>query len=183
MMICCVDVDYQPDRVTTACVGFDAWGDAVARIELVVRSDGGAAAYQPGAFYERELPYLLAALERMPAVEAVLVDAYVWLGPDHPGLGWHLFDRLRTSFGSAARPGEAGACDRRGGVVVGVAKTRYAGAEAAEVLRGDSARPLYVTAVGMDTAVAAERIRTMHGDHRVPTLIRLADALARGHAR
>jgi len=160
-MFCCVDVDYQAAGVTTACVGFGAWLDATAQLELVVRSTGAAAAYQPGAFYERELPYLLAALERMPPLEAIIVDAYVWLAPEQPGLGWHLHDR-------------------RGDVVIGVAKTRYAGAEAVEVVRGDSARPLFVTAVGIDVNVAAARVRAMHGDFRVPTLIRLADALARG---
>ena len=68
-MICCVDVDYQATGVTTACVGFGAWTDEVATIELVVRSAGAAPAYEPGAFYRRELPYVLGALERMPALE------------------------------------------------------------------------------------------------------------------
>jgi deoxyribonuclease V len=161
-MICCVDADYQVAGVTTACVGFGAWTDAIAQIELVVRSIGPAAAYQPGAFYERELPYLLAALERMPALDVILVDAYVWLGPDHPGLGWHLHDR-------------------RGVPVIGIAKTRFAGAQAVEVVRGEGARPLFVTAVGIDPAVAADHVRAMHGEFRIPTLIRLADGLARGH--
>jgi deoxyribonuclease V len=161
-MIGCVDVDYQPAGVTAACVGFEMWSDAVARIEVVVRAFEPPAPYVPGAFYERELPHLRAVLARMPALEVVLVDAYVWLG-EHPGLGWHLHEAIATP-------------------VIGVAKTRYAGADAREVLRGDSARPLYVTAVGVDAAEAAERIRTMHGEHRIPTLIRRADGLARGHA-
>jgi deoxyribonuclease V len=161
-VICCVDVDYQATGVTTACVGFDDWPSPAARIEVVMRSDGPAAAYAPGAFYERELPYLLAVLARMPPRDAIIVDAYVWLAPETPGLGWHVYDRL-------------------GDVVVGVAKTRYAGAEAIEVVRGDSARPLYVTAVGMPVEQAASHVRAMHGDHRVPTLLRLADGLARGH--
>jgi len=163
-MLAALDADYQPNGVTTACVGFDAWGDAVARIEVVVRTPGAAAAYQPGAFYERELPHLLAVLERMPPLDVILVDAYVWLGPDHPGLGMHLHRA-------------------RGEPVIGVAKTRYAGAEAIEILRGDSARPLYITAVGIAADVAADHVRAMHGDHRIPTLIRLADGLARGNVR
>ncbi len=161
-MIACVDVDYGPTCVTAACVGFDAWSDEVAAIELVVRSQGAAAAYQPGAFYERELPYLLAVLERMPVLDLVVIDGYVWLGADEPGLGWHLH---------AAR----------GASVVGVAKTRYAGADAIDIVRGDSARPLHVTAVGIEPAVAAEHVRGMHGDFRIPTLLRRADALARGN--
>ncbi len=170
-MIGCLDVDYRDTGVTAACVGADAWTDELGRIEVVVRSPGRPAAYQPGAFYERELPYLLEVLARMPALDAVIVDAYVWLGPDEPGLGKRLHDA-------------------RGGVVIGVAKTRFAGADAgsgasgvALVRRGDSDRPLYVTAVGIDPAAAARHVAGMHGEHRIPTLLRRADGLARGHAR
>ena len=184
-MIGCVDVDYRDTGVTAACVGAEGWSSELARIEVVVRSPGRPAAYQPGAFYERELPYLLEVLERMPPLELVIVDAYVWLGPDQPGLGKRLHDV-------------------RGGIVVGVAKTRFAGAAASaggfaasgggfaasgggfaasEVRRGDSDRPLYVTAVGLDPAAAAAHVAAMHGEFRLPTLLRRADALARGHAR
>jgi deoxyribonuclease V len=169
-VIACVDADYRADGVTTACVGFDAWTDATARIEVVLRSREPAAPYQPGAFFERELPYVLAVLDRMPALDTVIVDGYVWLGPDRPGLGWHLH---------AARAGLS---------VVGVAKTRFDGAETArptsmmiEVIRGTSTRPLFVTAIGIDPALAADHVRAMHGDHRIPTLLGLVDGLARGH--
>jgi len=64
--------------------------------------------------------------------------------------------------------------------VVGVAKSAFAGAAAAEVLRGTSARPLYVTAVGTERAAAAAGVQSMHGDHRIPTLLGRVDALARG---
>jgi deoxyribonuclease V len=198
-VIGCVDVDYRDTGVTAACVGAEGWSSELARIEVVVRAPGRPAAYQPGAFYERELPYLLEVLERMPPLELVIVDAYVWLGPARPGLGKRLHDV-------------------RGGIVVGVAKTRFAGAEASgggaeasaggfevsaggaevsaggfdvsaggfeaiEVRRGDSDRPLYVTAVGLEPAAAAAHVAAMHGEFRIPTLLRRADALARGHAR
>jgi len=159
--IACVDVDYGDDGVTAAAVGFEAWTDAVATVEVVVRSRGAASPYQPGAFYARELPYLLGVLARMPPLELVIVDAYVALGPDHPGLGWHLH---------AAR----------GGIVVGVAKTRYPGADAVELVRGEGTRPLYVTAIGMEVDAAAAQVAAMHGEFRVPTLVKLADTLARG---
>jgi deoxyribonuclease V len=165
-VLCCIDVDYQAAGVTTACAGFDAWTDAVARIEVVVRSFGPPAAYQPGAFYERELPYLLTALERMPPLSIVIVDAYVWLGPEQPGLGARLHEACRGAF-----------------AVIGVAKTRFAGAPAFEVVRGDSDRPLFVTAAGLDPAEAARDIATMHGEFRIPTLLKRVDSLARGHAR
>ena len=162
-MLCCLDVDYGAAGVTTACVGFAAWTDAVATIEVVLRSFDPPAPYEPGAFAKRELPYLQAALARMPVVDAIIVDAYVWLAPGRPGLGKVLHDACGTP-------------------VIGVAKTWFDGTAAIEVIRAGT-RPLYVTAVGVDAAAAAEHVRTMHGEFRIPTLIKRADMLARGNAR
>jgi deoxyribonuclease V len=47
------------------------------------------------------------------------------------------------------------------------------------VFRGGSGSPLFVTAVGVDAAEAVRDIKRMHGAHRVPTLLRLVDRLAR----
>jgi hypothetical protein len=55
---------------------------------------------------------------------------------------------------------------------------RSGGARAA-VLRGTSARPLFVTAAGMPRADAAELVRHMAGRFRVPDALRRADQLAR----
>src|SRR5262249_26999082 len=140
-----VDVDYADRGVTAACVGFDGWTDAIGRIEVVVRALGAAAPYVPGAFYQRELPHLLAVLERMPVLTAVIVDAYVRLGVDQPGLGQHLHDAI-------------------GVPVIGVAKTIYVGAHATPVIRGTSTRPLYVTAIGLPIADAARDLAAMHGE-------------------
>ncbi len=48
----------------------------------------------------------------------------------------------------------------------------------ASILRGGSARPLYVTATER-VAELADRVRTMHGAHRIPTLLAEVDRLAR----
>ncbi len=162
-MIVAVDVDYRDDAVVAACVGFDAWSDATTALEIVVRSDAPPAPYEPGRFYVRELPHIHAALMLLSAPpDVIVVDGYVWLGPERPGLGAHLHAAL-------------------GGVtpVVGVAKTAFAGAEAIEVLRGTSARPLFVTATGTDAKAAADAISAMHGAHRIPTLLGRVDHLAR----
>ena len=121
-----------------------------------------------GAFYKRELPCILAVLQAAATpVEVVVIDGYVWLSEDRkPGLGARLFEAL----GGAT-------------VVVGVAKTGFAGSAFAEtVLRGDSEKPLYVTAAGVDATVAAGWIRGMHGEYRLPTLLRKVDRLCRDAA-
>ena len=53
------------------------------------------------------------------------------------------------------------------------------GTPAIAVLHGSSERPLYVTAIGCDVDDAAENVRAMHGPYRIPTMLRLADSLAR----
>ena len=90
-MIVALDVQYGVTAVTTAVVGWHAWPDATAALERVERHASPPAPYVPGAFVERELPYLLAALASVTApIETIVIDGHVWLGPDRPGLGVHV---------------------------------------------------------------------------------------------
>ena len=64
--------------------------------------------------------------------------------------------------------------------VIGVAKTAFGTAtHAARVLRGQSSRPLYVTAAGMTIADAAVLVTEMAGRFRVPDALKSVDHLAR----
>ncbi len=64
--------------------------------------------------------------------------------------------------------------------VIGVAKSRFRTAtHAVPVVRGSSARPLFVTAAGMPAADAAALVRDMAGRYRLPDALRRADTLAR----
>lgn len=161
-MIAAVDVDYREDRAVAACLTFEAWSEGQAKAAWTTALPA-AADYTPGEFYTRELPCLLAVLEPCAgSLTAVVVDGFVWLGEGRPGLGARLFAAL------------GGACP-----VVGVAKNPFQGAPAAAVLRGGSKRPLFVTAIGMSTDAAAEKVLAMHGAHRVPTLLKQVDRLCR----
>jgi deoxyribonuclease V len=128
------------------------------RVELVPH----VLAYQPGQFYLRELPPLRAVLDGLAGMALLVVDGFADLDPDgRPGLG----TRASAEF---AVP------------VIGVAKTAFRTAtHAIPVLRGASARPLYVTAAGMPRAEAADLVRRMAGRHRMPAALRRADTLAR----
>ena len=118
--------------------------------------------YRPGAFFVRELPPLRAVRRRVRGLGLVVVDGYVDLDPGgRPGLGAH----VRAEFGVP---------------VIGVAKTAFRTAtHAAQVQRGRSARPLFVTAAGIPLADAANLVRHMAGRFRLPDALRRADALAR----
>ena len=161
-MIAVTDVHYRSQTANAALVIARDWADAWAATERAVTIPVPDE-YEPGAFYRRELPAVLAVLEGSAPLDVVIVDGYVWLGAEHPGLGAYLWRAL-----GQATP------------VVGIAKNRFGEAPAVEVVRGESSRPLYVTAAGMDDQEAAARVASMHGRHRVPTLVLRADHLARG---
>ncbi len=161
--VVCVDVDYRDTAAVAAGVWFRSWEASEPEVEVVTALDE-VAPYQPGEFYRRELPCVLAVLERGPAVEVVVVDGYVWLGPGRAGLGAHLYQVLSERT-----------------VVIGVAKSRFAGAtDAVPVCRGDSRSPLYVTAAGVSAEEAAGWVARMHGPFRIPTMLKRVDQLARG---
>jgi len=124
-------------------------------------------AYEPGFFYRRELPYLMAVLRLLTALpDVIVVDGYVWLPDGRPGLGAHLYEALN-----------------RCATVVGIAKRPFTGVGASDcvlpVLRGASRQPLFVTARGMSNVAAATAVRTMAGEHRIPDVVRMADRLSR----
>ncbi|WP_426735004.1 endonuclease V [Myxococcus faecalis] len=162
-MLACVDVDYREDLTVAACVLFRDWVDGVEAGHHVDRGPR-AAEYEPGQFYRRELPHLLRVLALVTQpLEAIVVDGYVWLGQDKPGLGAHLYEALGRAV-----------------PVIGVAKTSFHSSDVAlPVLRGQSQRPLFVSAVGLSTTAAAESIQRMHGASRMPTLLGRVDRLCR----
>ena len=160
-----LDVQYTGDEARAAVVVATRWTDK-APIEEHVTLVQDVKPYQPGAFFERELPCLLAVLALVQAeVRAIVIDGYVELD-EHgkPGLGGHLHAHYNGAI-----------------PVVGVAKTAFRGsAFATPVLRGTSRNPLFVTSRGIDVALAADLVRRMHGAHRIPTLLQRTDHLARG---
>ncbi|WP_323844703.1 endonuclease V [Microbulbifer magnicolonia] len=163
-MILAVDVDYRGPEAVAAGVCFRTWRDEQAgRIYRSVVSEFGD--YQPGDFYLRELPCILQLLrEHHLAPDIIVIDGYVYLGDkSRPGLGMHLFNTLGHKI-----------------PVIGVAKKPFKGTmPASEILRGNSARPLYITAAGMDIDTAKSCILSMYGKHRTPTLLKTADRACR----
>jgi deoxyribonuclease V len=158
-----VDVHYRRDTAVAACVLFDSWVDSEP-LDLLRVAVSGAAPYRAGRFAERELPCLLAVLREVEhELDAVVVDGFVHLRTGQ-GLGACLHDALE-----------------RHPAVIGVAKRPLELAcRFAEITRGRSVRPLFVSAVECPLDVAARTIRGMHGPYRLPTLLRLADRHARG---
>ena len=166
MIIAAFDVHYSEDgRAAAAAVLFSNYSDTEPAAVYTNRLPG-AAAYIPGEFYRRELPCILALIQQInEALDEMIVDGYVMLG-DKPGLGQYLYESFDGTI-----------------PVIGVAKSKFRGSADAEVLRGESIHPLYVTSAGADLQEAAGKIRTMHGPYRIPTLLKRVDLLAREKAQ
>jgi deoxyribonuclease V len=166
-MIACLDVAYTQNAAGVACVLAASWTALAPATEVSRNIPGVPAQYEPGAFYKRELPLLLNVIEGLPSKpEAYCIDGYAWLEAGKPGLGAHLFERLGASV-----------------PVIGVAKTAFRNDTWSEpVLRGQSERPLFVTAAGIEAPEAARLVAGMHGAHRIPALLKRVDRLARDAA-
>ena len=165
-MLVALDVAYFGTRGHAVAVAFTDWTTAEVTASYSVTLDQ-VLPYEPGAFYKRELPCLLAVLAQvdLAVVSCLLVDGYVTLGAEaRPGLGQYLHLAL----------------DRRL-PVVGVAKTRFAGVgpQVASVRRGHSQNPLYVTSVGLPLAEAARLVGGLPGPYRFPTVLKHLDDLTK----
>lgn len=161
-MILAMDAHYRADSAKFVALCFHDWADALPH-SVHALSLPLAGEYVPGEFYKRELPGLLELLKQvdLAALQCIVVDGYVWLDDDgRPGLGWHLYESLGRRV-----------------PVIGVAKSYFHQNEkhVAPVLRGQSAKPLYLTSIGIDLAAAAASVKNMHGPYRMPTLLALLD--------
>jgi len=165
-MILAFDTYYFDNKAKTVCIAFESWEKEDANIvtEEILED---IAAYQPGEFYKRELPCIISLLKKLPVenFETIIVDGYVFLDDDQkPGLGDHLYRALACSV-----------------AVIGVAKTNYATLDNNKrlVLRGESSKPLYVTAIGIGLDEAAKLVKNMKGPNRIPALLKRLDTLTK----
>ena len=159
-MILAVDVDYRADHALVAGICFLHWDDE--NPEIVLHTEvTNVEDYQPGQFYKREMPCILKLLkDHNLNPDVIVIDGFVVLGQDaKSGLGMHLYNALG-----------------RNTPVIGVAKTAFKDSKPeSEVFRGKSEKPLYVTAIGIEEQLAKSHITSMHGKHRIPTLLKLVD--------
>ena len=165
-MILAVDCQYNDDKdvADVAAVLFAHWqADEIS--ETFSYLHHGLAPYQPGQFYRRELPCILPLITQIMSaavLDIIIVDGYVDLNENRPGLGRRLHNALPTDI-----------------TVVGVAKNKFDNAPAKAVLRGQSHQPVWVSST--DTIDNyAEQVFAMHGNYRIPSMLKNVDRLARG---
>jgi deoxyribonuclease V len=165
-MIVAIDVHYKENTAKAVGALIQNWGDAAA-VEHVIRYIGSVEEYEPGAFYKRELPCIMDVLNQidLSAVTYIVVDGFVVLDDmGKPGLGAYVYESLNHKV-----------------PVIGVAKSNFHQnlKNVIPVLRGESNNPLYVTAVGIDLQQAAGFIKSMHGEFRLPAVLKEMDRITK----
>ena len=166
-MIYCFDTFYKEDQAKTAVIGVEHWGSSAPDFEI---SDTvhEVNEYESGSFYKRELPCLLSIIKKIdlnPNKDILVIDGYVILSDEGKlGLGGYLFKALDCKI-----------------PVIGVAKNDFISLQNLKktIHRGSSKKPLFVTALGYDLQKASEKIIAMHGEFRLPTILKLADRKCR----
>ncbi len=115
-----LDVGYRGQGALGAAIVFDEPSTADVVEQRTVQIDV-VGDYISGQFYRKELDCLLKVLDQLSAVpQIIIIDGYVTLAEQAPGLGLHLWAALDQQ------------CQ-----IIGVAKSAFRGADhAMEVLRG-----------------------------------------------
>lgn len=165
-MILAFDTYYFENKAKTICVEFCNWADEKCH-KIYSETLENVEEYISGEFYKRELPCILSLLEKidLTKVETIIVDGYVYLDDEEKyGLGGHLYEKLGGKI-----------------PVIGVAKTNFATIETNKksVFRGESIKPLFITAIGIEIDEAVQKIKQMNGEFRMPTLLKEMDRLTK----
>lgn len=165
-MILAFDTYYFDGKAKTVCLEFTEWNQSE-NFKVHTEIIDNVEEYIPGEFYKRELPCILSLLNQidLKKVEAIIVDGFVYLNDEKKyGLGGHLYEKLNEEI-----------------PIIGVAKTNFASIEKDKrsLLRGDSQKPLYVTAIGIELDDAFQKVESMAGEFRMPTLLKEMDRLTK----
>jgi deoxyinosine 3'endonuclease (endonuclease V) len=161
-MIIAFDTYYYENKAKTIGVSFNKWENDKP-IEIYSEIIEGIAEYEPGSFYKREMPCILSLLKKIDLndIQFIIVDGYVILDDNGKyGLGGHLYENLGEKI-----------------PIIGVAKSGYDSNKlnSKALLRGESKKPLYISAIGIELNLAFEYIKSMHGNYRMPTLLQIMD--------
>lgn len=163
-MILAFDTHYFENKAKTVCLVFNNWQDSE-RKQIYDEILIGIEEYKPGSFYKRELPCILSLLNNIKTeiknITAIVIDGFVILNDQNKfGLGGHLHYQLDSCI-----------------PIIGVAKSGFHDNKknVKELFRGESKKPLYITAIGMELNTAFEHVKSMDGSYRMPTLLQILD--------
>ncbi|MFC3157517.1 Endonuclease V [Chryseobacterium arachidis] len=165
-MIYAFDTFYFDDYANTVCIAFEDWASEN-ETEIFTEKTEVTSDYESGAFYKRELPCIISLLNKitLQSEDIIIVDGYVTLDDTGKiGLGGYLYEKLGQKF-----------------PVIGIAKNGFSSPDSQRrtVYRGESKTPLFLTAKGADVDKIKPKVEQMHGNFRIPTLLKKLDQLTR----
>lgn len=164
-MILAIDVYYYENNTAKAVGVLFNWNDREFS-KVVTKYVDHVEPYVPGQFYKRELPCVLEIIKEVSLqdLDAIIVDGHVYVDTHNFGLGGYVWKALNQQI-----------------PVIGVAKSPYYAnaATVAEVCRGESKYPLYVSAIGLELKQAQGYIQNMSGKYRIPDILKVLDRLTK----
>lgn len=164
-MILAIDVKYYDNVAKAVGVLFNS--DDSTSDNFIITYVDTIEEYIPGEFYKRELPCIQKIMEQvdLETITIIIVDGHVFVDNFKKyGLGGFLWEQLNEKI-----------------PVIGVAKNPYYqnSDTVQEIIRGESGKPLYVSAIGMDLTEAADLIKNMKGMYRIPTILKDLDKVTK----
>lgn len=162
-MILAIDIYYIENHAKTVGILFRHWTDTKLEIDTVITDyQNNIVPYQSGQFYRRELPCIMALLDKidLSTISTIVIDGYVHLADGKIGLGSYLYHALDNTI-----------------PIIGMAKKEFSGNKPylIEIIRGQSKHPLYIPAIGISLENAAANINSMVGKYRMPDLLSFLD--------
>ena len=164
-MIAAIDIHYKETYAKAVCVVFN-WEDETPQhiyTDIITEVEP----YISGEFYKRELPCILKVLQQvdLSSLEAIIVDGHVFVHNDQKyGLGGYVWEALHKKI-----------------PIIGIAKKSFIHTEkvATPIKRGTSESPLFVSCIGIDKETVLNKVKLLHGPHRMPTILKLVDSVSR----
>ena len=104
-----INVGYDENKANSASLSFQNQDDSSPTDSKKILLEN-IAGYEPGKFYLRELPCILASLNQydLDKVDMIIVDGFVWLNSEKkPGLGAYLFEKLEKKIRSLVQRKES----------------------------------------------------------------------------
>nr|WP_306465228.1 endonuclease V [Elizabethkingia sp. ASV34] len=159
--ILAIDVHYKENYAKTVGVLF-RW-DSESPIDIKSVNIPEVEEYIPGQFYKRELPCIFKLLEQIDVktLDIIIVDGHVYINNEREfGLGGHLYESLRETI-----------------PIIGVAKKSFYNTEEVTLplYRGKSKNPLFISSIGINTAIAMKKVEQMKGKYRIPDILKILD--------
>jgi len=160
------DTYYYDNKAKTVCLEFAEWNERKI-FKIYTEIIDHIEEYIPGEFYKRELPCIISLLNQinLKTIDAIIVDGFVYLDDNKKlGLGGYLYEKLNKEI-----------------PIIGVAKNNFATIEKHKkpLFRGKSKKPLFITAIGIELQDALQKIESMDGEYRIPTLLKELDRLTK----